>query len=477
MKALLSLSLFVSIASGQYYETEAIPLPEGKAVEVGVIALLPEKKIAISGRGGAVWIGSGCYDDDLSKVSWTLFASGLGEPSGLFWRDEALWFQQQSGLVLLKDLNGDGKANDIEKRADTGDIPGVSQNQFVGSDPDTHGDCWAVIGVNSPVGSGNWPGWAVRMSKKGEMFPEIPGVRSPGGIGYNAVGDLFYTERRGLWNGSSSLKWLKPGGFMGSPVGSVSAKLAGQPEPPTPRSGSRIQIEREKDPRITPPAVVLPHARFGQLPTAVISDLSGGKFGPFEQQVFVGEQMNSQVQRVYLEMVNGLYQGAVFPFLDNLKSDVIPIRMAKDGTLFVGGVGRGSGGKSAFLERTRWNGKVPFEVETMRATPTGFVLNFTEKVDPSTAGNPGSYVMEAWTYIYQKRDGSPEVDQATPKITGAKVSEDGLSVELTVIGRVQGHVHHLNSKGVTSAKGAKLWHADVYYTLNEIPLFRRVEER
>ena len=114
MKALLSLSLFASIAYGQYYETEAIPLPEGKVIEVGAIALLPEKKIAISGRGGAVWIGSGCYDDDLSRVSWTLFASGLGESSGLFWRDEALWVQQQEGFCLLKDLNGDGKANDIE---------------------------------------------------------------------------------------------------------------------------------------------------------------------------------------------------------------------------------------------------------------------------------------------------------------------------------------------------------------------------
>ena len=264
---------------------------------------------------------------------------------------------------------------------------------------------------------------------------------------------------------------------MGSPAGSVSAKLAGQPKLPTPKSGSRIQIEREKDPRIMPPAVVLPHARIGQSPTAVISDLSGGKFGPFERQVFVGEQMNSQVQRVDLEMVNGLYQGAVFPFLDRFESSVVPIRMAKDGTLFVGGVGRGAGGKSAFLERTRWNGKVPFEIKTMRATPTGFILNFTEKVDPKTAGNPGSYVMEAWTYIYQKSYGSPEVDQATPKIAGAKVSEDGLTVELTVTGRVQGHVHHLNSKGVTSAKGANLWHADVYYTLNEVPLFRRVEER
>ena len=112
----------------------------------------------------------------------------------------------------------------------------------------------------------------------------------------------------------------------------------------------------------------------------------------------------------------------------------------------------------------------------MRATPTGFVLSFTEEVDPKTAGNPANYAMEAWTYIYQKSYGSPEVDQATPKITEAKVSEDGLMVELIVTGRVQGHVHHLNSKGVTSAKGAKLWHADAFYTLNEIPLYRRLED-
>ncbi len=77
--------------------------------------------------------------------------------------------------------------------------------------------------------------------------------------------------------------------------------------------------------------------------------------------------------------------------------------------------------------------------------------------------------MVAWTYILQSGYGSPEVDQATPKITTATVSPDKKSVRLNIDGLVRGHVHHLDSKGVKSASGQTLWHADAYYTLNEIP--------
>jgi UDP-2,3-diacylglucosamine pyrophosphatase LpxH len=77
--------------------------------------------------------------------------------------------------------------------------------------------------------------------------------------------------------------------------------------------------------------------------------------------------------------------------------------------------------------------------------------------------------MDAWTYIYQSEYGSPEVDQATPKITAASVSADGLKVRLKIDGLVQGHVHHLNAKKLASASKQPLWHPDAWYTLNEIP--------
>ncbi|MGJ8698252.1 MAG: DUF7133 domain-containing protein [Verrucomicrobiaceae bacterium] len=473
MKYLLFACLSVSVVHGDFYKTESIPLPEGEVIEVGSIALLPEKKVAISSRRGEVWIGEGCYEDDLSKVSWSRFAQGLHEPFGMFWKEGSLFVQQRSELTKVTDTNGDGKADDFENICDDWGTSGDYHEYVFGTPPDKNGDVWAVLCLTGSAGTkADWRGWAIRITPEGEMIPEIPGVRSPGGIGFNEKGDLFYTDNQGLWNGSSSLKWLKPGGFMGNPVGNVSHVKAGLPKPPEPKSGSRIEIERQKDPRITPPAVVLPHGKVGQSPTAVVADHTGGKFGPFAGQVLVGEQTHSEVQRVDLEMVNGFYQGAVFRMIDGYESGVVPMKLADDGTLFVGGTNRGwgsRGGQPFSLERTRWTGEVPFEIKTMRVTPDGFQLTFTKPVDSATAGNPASYAMSAWTYIYQKSYGSPEVDQATPKIVEATVSEDGLGVRLTVDGRVKGHVHHLASAGVKSADGEGLVHIDAHYTLNEIP--------
>ena len=77
--------------------------------------------------------------------------------------------------------------------------------------------------------------------------------------------------------------------------------------------------------------------------------------------------------------------------------------------------------------------------------------------------------MKAWTYILRKDYGSPEVDQATPKIVNVTVGADHRSVRLEIEGLVKGHVHHLVSTGVRSNKGLPLLHPNAYYTLNEIP--------
>jgi len=138
--------------------------------------------------------------------------------------------------------------------------------------------------------------------------------------------------------------------------------------------------------------------------------------------------------------------------------------------MFVGGTNRGwgsRGSKSFCVQRLDWTGKVPFEILEMRARKQGFELVFTKPVDKKSAEDVGSYEMKTFTYIYQGAYGSPEVDATTPTVRSAKVSEDGLRVELAIDGLQRGHVHHLISKGVRSAEGnAALLHSDAYYTLN-----------
>lgn len=231
--------------------------------------------------------------------------------------------------------------------------------------------------------------------------------------------------------------------------------------------------ERGRIKQLVPPAVYLVHGKIGNSATAIICDLSGGKFGPFSKQLFVADQSHSNISRVVLETVNGVKQGAVIPFRSGFLSGLVGGRMDAEGRIYTGGSDRGwgaRGGRPYCFERLEWTGKTPFEVHEMRARNDGFELTFTQPVDAATAGAVGSYTMREFTYAYRERDyGGEEVDEVIPKITAAKVAADGRSVRLTISPLTKGHVHELHLDGVRSAEKLPLLHPVGYYTLNEIP--------
>jgi hypothetical protein len=286
---------------------------------------------------------------------------------------------------------------------------------------------------------------------------------------------MFYTENQGPWNGACSLKWLRPGAFLGHPIGNKWYGIASEamgPQPMGPQSGSRMMTEAKRIPQLEPPAVYFPYGKMGQSAAGIACDLSGGKFGPFENQLFVGDQTHSTVMRVFLERINGHYQGACFPFRQGFGSGSLSLHFAPDGSLFVGGTSRGWGSRGTqpySLDRLLWTGKTPFEVKEMRAKRDGFELVFTEAVDRAAASDASSYRLSTYTYIYQVQYGSPEVDATAPNITKAEVSADGKSVRLHIDQLQEGHVHELHLDGVRSAGGLSLLHPVAYYTLNYLP--------
>ena len=457
-----------------FYKLLTFTPPPGEVLEAGAIEVLADGKVAVGTRRGEIWLIDNAYDNDPKKVKFSRFAHGLHEVLGLAQKDGWLYVTQRPDVSRIKDTNGDGKADVFEVVTDGWEINGDYHEYAFGSRFDKNGEMWITLCLTGSFNSNSkFRGWAVKVTKEGKMVPVASGVRSPGGVGFNAAGDVFYTDNQGPWNGACGLKHITVGGFMGHPDSfkwykEKEAQYLGA-APLVPRSGSRIMTEVKRIPQLVPTAVIFPYGKMGQSASGIECDLSGGKFGPFPKQLFVGDQTHSTVMRVFLEKIRGHYQGACFPFRGGFGSGVVPVRFARDGSLFVGGTNRGWGSrgpKPFAIERLVWTGKVPFEIHEMRLKPDGFELTFTRPVDAATAGKVASYTMKTFTYIYRADYGSPEVDPTTPKIARVTVGPDRKSVRLYVDGLQEGHIHDLSAAGVRSEDGQPLLHANAYYTLN-----------
>jgi glucose/arabinose dehydrogenase len=460
-----------------YYKLLTFTVPRGEVLEAGALEVMPDGKIAVGTRRGEIWLIDNAYADDPKAAKFSRFARGLHEVLGLAARDGWLYVTQRPDVSRIKDTDGDGKADVFEVVTDGWEINGDYHEYAFGSRFDKHGNLWITLCLTGSFDSNSkFRGWAMKVTPDGKAIPVCAGVRSPGGVGFNSEGDVFYTDNQGPWNGCCGLKYIREGGFCGHPGGfrwygeKESAYLG--PAPNVPKSGSRMMVEAKRIPQLEPTCVMFPYGPMGQSASGFDCDLSGGKFGPFEKQLFVGDQTHSTIMRATLEKVKGHYQGACYPFRQGFGSGVVPVRFGKDGSLFAGGTNRGWGSRGPHpfaIERLVWTGKVPFEIREMKARPDGFELTFTKPVDPAAAGKAESYVLKTFTYIYQSTYGSPEVDQTTPKITGVTVGSDGTSVRLQVDGLQEGHIHDLAARGVRSADGLPLLHPQAYYTLNYIP--------
>ncbi len=458
-----------------YYRIVELPIPDDVFLEVAALEWMADGRLAVSSRRGDIYMVEGALAESPADGRFTRYAQGLHEALGLAERDGALYATQRGEVTRISDTSSDGRADLFETVSYGWEIDGDYHEYAWGSRFDANGDIWIVLCLTGSFDARNdFRGWCVRVSADGTMTPTASGIRSPGGIGFNAVGDVFYTDNQGDWNGTCGLKWLRPGSFQGNPSGNRYYALTSAigPRPTNPRNRGRIMDEAKRIPEMEPTAVMFPFVKMGRSASGIACDTEG-MFGPFATQLFVGDQAHSTVMRVFLEKVRGHYQGACFPFVEGFGSGSLALRFSPDGSaLFVGGTNRGWGstGRQEYaLERLDWSGETPFEVHEMRAMPDGFELTFTHDIDPGAAGDLASYAMQTHTYIYRSGYGSPEVDHTTPALVAVRVGDDRRSVRLTVDGLREGHVHELRLDGVRSADGLPLLHPVAYYTLNYIP--------
>ncbi len=450
------------------YTVETIPLPEGVTFGVGGLDVAADGTVYAGTRFGQVWR----YRDG----AWSLFAEGLHEITGLTIdrKSGRVFAMQKPELTELIPDDPKGPASIYRALTDEFGYSGNYHEYAYGPVIDSKGNFYGALnlghGNGTPVHGSTM---SIAAKGRGTCFKVTPdgtystfswGLRSPAGIGINPLNDeLFFTDNQGDWNASSSLQHIKENRFHGHP-----SSLKYHPDYEG-KDLDKITVAEYAELRATP-AVWIPHGEVGNSPGNPVFDTTGGRFGPFEGQMLIGDQSLSTIFRVLLDKVGDDYQGAVVMMVNNLQSGALRLAFAPDGALWVGQTSRGwgsVGGVPFGVQRIVWDGKtVPFEIAGVKLEKDGFTITFTKPV-AAGANAPEAFNVRHWGYLYQAAYGSPKVTEKAVGATAATLSPDGLSLKLSVPELTENRVYKITLPGGLTAKGSgRITNRSIYYTIN-----------
>ncbi len=415
-------------------------------MRIGGMDVLPGERVAVCTLMGDVWIVSG-VDEDLNRLVWRRFASGLNQPLGLVADAETdtLCVIGRDQLTRLHDRNGDGEADFYE----------CLTNEF----PTAEGNSFALTLNRDSAGAFYW---FTRSNRFGvtRYLPGAPpeaiatGLRGTNGMGVSPDGSIvFAMPQEGDWQPASGIFEVGDGSFHGH---------AG------PRRGHGPHgydmplcfIPRGIDNSSGDIAFLPSDDRLGPLSARMI----GTSFGYCEHYLVLREEVGDGVQ------------GGVVPLPGEFLSGAHRLRFnPADGHIYVAGTDgwQSYARENGSLQRLRYTGGdllLPRAVETRE---NGFIVRFDVEIDPASLADNRVFAQQ-WNYLYSAAYGSPEFSVKQPGTQGhdpVEVSswhliEDRRSVfiEIPQLHPVMQFHLYLELK---TADGAPLV-TDLYYSIFEL---------
>ena len=425
---------------------------------VGGLDFLPDGRLAVStwDSMGAVYLLD--HLDNPAALTVHRFAEGLGEPLGLKVIDGVIHVTQKQEVTKLIDLDGDDVADEYQAVAH-GWPASFNYHEFSFNLVRKDGFLWVTTSVPLRNGSTaylpgsrpafpvpNGPGSLLKIDPTARTWEAVAsGLRTPNGLAVGMDGELFAGDNQGDWLPSSRINHLKPGNYYGH-----------RESPDDTRAYTR-------------PALWLPHGEISNSPaqpTLIPTGLYAG-------QMLFAELTHGGVNRVFMEKVRGEYQGAVFQFTQGLESGMNRVVWGPDGSLYIGGLGAGGNwnwkNTTSGLQRLRPNGKVTFEMKSVRARADGFIVEFTQPVPFSVAAAPANYVLQQYRYIPTSTYGGPKSDVESLAATRVDVSQDRRKVFVKIPGLKEDRVVALRLKDFMNDAHVAPWATEAWYTLNLLP--------
>ncbi|MDB3958889.1 hypothetical protein N9408_08265 [Opitutales bacterium] len=475
----LTLLFILTIACSQLgvfadssYSVQSLPTPAGIVCEVTGLDYSDDGTLYICTRRGDVWAQK--------NGDWQRFAHGLHEPMGLLAGPGFAVISQRPEVTRLVDEDGDGTADRYETICDQIAMEanfhqynyGLVKGKIAGN---LHG-ILSCSGLSKPDGSpasanGFSPipyrMWSYQISPSGEFRPWSSGLRTANGIGKSPQGELFATDNQGDWVATSMLHHLEKGDFHGHP-----AALRWDQDFPysqDPKSSPIDLLEKMRK----PPAVHFPHGELANSPGSPAWDTTGGKFGPFAGQMFIGDIVHPRIMRVALEKVNGQYQGTCFSFYnaEGLKAGICRLAFSSEGELIIGRAGEGNwarGKPDSGLQKIAYSGTTPFEIHRIELQNDGFLFHFTQPVNQVIKLDPKNFGVQSYHYPYGPNYGYPKTDIQKIVPTRVEQSLDGSTIRVMIPNLEERKIYQFNLPELKDPDGKSLRNPVAYYTLNEL---------
>ncbi|WP_018970355.1 DUF7133 domain-containing protein [Rubritalea marina] len=486
----------------QHYKVEDIPAPKGVDYQIGGLAMTPQGKLIACFHRGEVMV----YSE--RDQSWSLFASGLHEPLGIYVEDKGTVLVIQRGeLTRLHDTNKDGKADLYENVCNDWGLSGNYHEFTFGLVKDSKKNIYIALGTASN-GSGvrehirgpwNDTGglthdmflykdgkeWNEKKKHVPRMYARVPyrgcvlkitpgnkkaevyatGLRTPNGLYIDHSDQLWISDNQGDWVGASKMHRIKEGGFHGHV-----ASLLWSESPPE-RVPARLPVKELQAMRIKAP-ILLPQGECGNSITQPLE--SRPSFFPHrdtalsKDQIIMGEMNHARLVRYLPDTVNGTHQGTAIHTLNTQAIEMGNNRLlySKDGkSLYLGKTHLSWPGREG-IRKVTYTGKPYLMVESVKLTDSGFLITFNH--DITLASQSPKPSIESYTIAYHAHYGSPKINRQkhTAKITTMANNQVLLTLDQAMMAN---RVYDITLPNAIQASCGELSSKRFWYTAHVLP--------
>lgn len=481
----------------EVYKVEDVDTPKDVPPEVGGLAFDSQGTLYMLLRRGDVLTTKPSANP--KAFEWKFFATGFDNGNGIVVPEPGrILVTQMAELTEATDTDKDGQAD--RYRTITSEW-GLSGNYHEANAICSDGKGGYYLGLGTASFSGPtfnytkgaynafgrrgrnyssvaYRGWAAHVTPDGTFEPLASGFRMLNGLTMDDENNLWSSDNQGDWKAVTPFYLIKKGNFYGHP-----ASLVWDPKWPADRDPLKTMHDDLALYNFmrTWATVELPNVEVCRSGAEPIQIPRNGSFGAFGGQMLLPDNNSPRIARIMLEKVEGEYQGACTVFIAGqqplgggplpnvLRTGNNRVRFSPDGkTLYVGQTVRGWGRPAEGLQRITYTGGVPFTVDTIGITPTGFRLKFTAPLN-AEGKDPANYSVRSNTYQPKWTYGAPAENVRDEKVTDLKVIDDR-TVEIACTGLEPRHVYRVQlGENVKSASAEAPAVRDFYYTANRVP--------